>query len=91
MKIARKLVPTIPTMKMKAQQKHVLMFNKLSKPSTFSYKFSCKFEQYHYIQKPYTLPLNPSNPYTLQLTPLSTLPNTCVARYPQKPDLQKKR
>jgi hypothetical protein len=64
-----------------AQQKHVLMFNKLSKLSTFSYKFSCKFEQCDYIQKPYfkpyTLPLNPSNPYTLQLTPQSTLPNIC--------------
>ncbi len=69
MKIARKLVPTNPTIKMKAQQKHVLMFNKLSKPSTFSYKFSCKFEQCDYIQKPYTPTLKPLKSLHLTTNP----------------------
>lgn len=71
-----------------AQQKHVLMFNKLSKPSTFSYKFSLQiwtmrlhpktlFKTLHPTLKPFKSLHLASNP-TIYPTK-----NTCVV--PQKP------
>ncbi len=69
MKIARKIGAYNSHHQDEAQQKHVLMFNKLSKPSTFSYKFSCKFEQCDYIQKPYTPTLKPLKSLHLTTNP----------------------
>ncbi len=96
MKIARKLVPTISTIKMKLNKNMFFMFNKLSKPSTFSYKFSCKFEQCNYIQKPYLKTLHPTLKPLKSLLYLTTNPTIYPTKYvcsrvPQKPHPKKKR